>query len=153
MRCAAASVSRITCGRGRRGLGVDAGVEPDDIWVMSMMWSVAERIQYEFCKASTYASPHIEDEAGLVAHALGRPRRLPDDLDVDHADAGDAGDRVLDHGRQLAGGRADWVSIGLALISAVSLIRTNPAPSAAPVPDDRLLLGYYTCRTTPGMWP
>src|SRR4051794_41326299 len=51
-----------------------------------------------------------------------------------------------------SGGSADWVSIGLALISAVSLMRTNPAPSTAPVPDDRLLPAYYTCRTTPGMW-
>src|SRR6184192_4256445 len=104
-RWAAASVSSITCGRGRRGFGVDAGVEPDDIWVMSIMWCVAERIQCRFCKAVAYASPHIEDEAGLVAHAFRRPGRLPDHLNVDHADTGDAGDRVLDHGRQLAGGR------------------------------------------------
>src|SRR6266567_4947450 len=50
-------------------------------------------------------SPHIEDEARLVAHPIRRPRRFPYQIDVDDADAGNAGDRILHHRRQFAGGR------------------------------------------------
>src|SRR5437868_13576401 len=52
------------------------------------------------------ASPHIKDEARLVAHPVRRPSRLPDQIDVDHADAGNAGNRVLHHLRQFPGRRA-----------------------------------------------
>src|SRR5271169_1270187 len=54
---------------------------------------------------SPNTSPHIEDEARLVAHAVRRPCRLPDQIDVDDADTGNAGDRVLHHRRQFAGRR------------------------------------------------
>ena len=43
------------------------------------------------------ASPHIEDEARLVGHPVRRPGRVPNQVDIHDADAGDTGDRVLDH--------------------------------------------------------
>src|ERR1700742_3450601 len=55
---------------------------------------------------STNVSPHIEDEARLVAHPVRRPCRIPHQIDIDHADAGNAGDRVLHHGGELACRRA-----------------------------------------------
>src|SRR5216683_7120756 len=120
MRCAAASVSFMTCGRGRLGaavLGLDAGV--DEACVMSVMWSDpgGKSMPPFFPEnpkplVSCSASPHIEDEARLVAHPVRRPRRLPDQIDTDHADAGNA----------------ECVSILLVLISAVSVMRTIPAP-------------------------
>src|SRR5205823_14913098 len=91
IRCAAASVSFMTCGRGR-GFGLAAGVGVAG--VISVMWSIqkAKSMPAIFlCNAS----PHIKDEARLVAHPVRRPSRLPDQIDVDHADAGNAGNRVL----------------------------------------------------------
>src|SRR4030081_2846815 len=97
----------MTWGRGR-GFGLDAGV--GEAGVMSVIYSVLAADQC--CHfASTIAlnpltlSPHIQDEARLVAHPVRRPSRLPDQIDVDHADAGNAGARVLHHGRQLSRGR------------------------------------------------
>src|SRR5581483_12110559 len=55
--------------------------------------------------SSPHASPHVEHEARLVAHPVRRPRGLPDQVDIDHADTGNAGDRVLDLGRQFTGRR------------------------------------------------
>src|SRR3569833_4484438 len=83
IRCAAASVSFITCGRGRT-LGLAEGV--DVVFVM--------------------VSPHVEDEARLIAHPVRRPCRIPDEIDVYDADTGNAGDRVLNHLRQLSRRRA-----------------------------------------------
>src|SRR5882724_6080469 len=102
MRCAAASVSFMTCGRGR---GLEAG--KGEAGVMSVMWSIpaANQCQSSSRKAVN-ASPHIEDEAGLVGHPIRRPCRFPHQIDIDDADAGYAGDGVLHHGRQFARRRA-----------------------------------------------
>src|SRR5882757_2818888 len=106
IRCAAASVSFITCGRGR-GFGLDTGV--GEAGVMSVMWSIPKANQCRlFSREQANASPHIEDEARLVGHPVRRPRRLPDQIDVDQADAGNAGDRVLHHRRQFPRRRAVW---------------------------------------------
>src|SRR5262245_35617612 len=51
-------------------------------------------------------SPHIEHKAGLVAHPVRRPGRIPYQIHIDDADAGNAGDRILHHGRQFARRRA-----------------------------------------------
>src|SRR5437588_1585436 len=96
MRCAAASVSRMTCGRGR-GFSLDEGV--GDAGVISVIYSF-------LAGTSMRPSPHIEDEARLIAHPVRRPRGFPDQIDVYDADAGHARDRVLDHRRQFAGRRA-----------------------------------------------
>src|SRR5882757_156613 len=101
IRCAAACVSFITCGRGR-GFGFDAGVV--EAGVMSVMWSIQRAKSMPAIFLKTHASPHIEYEACLVRHPVRRPGRIPDQIDIDDADAGDAGDRVLDHLRQLSGG-------------------------------------------------
>src|SRR5215471_13486492 len=105
-RCAAASVSFITCGRGR-AFGLETGV--GDGCVMSLMWSIPSANQCRFIsRLAAYAhdaSPHIQDETRLVAHPLRRPDRFPDDADIDHAHAWNACDRILDHGRQFAGSR------------------------------------------------
>src|SRR3954451_875698 len=85
IRWAAASVSFITCGRGR-GFGLDPGVEG-----FGVMFVIG--------------SPNIEDETGLVAHPVRRPRRVPDEIDVDDAYSGHAGHRVLHTLRQLSCGR------------------------------------------------
>src|SRR5207247_744873 len=114
MRCAAASVSFMTCGRGR-GFGLETGAGAAG--VMSVMWSIPAANQ---CPSSSRkpvkfahdlfgkpvptfpdhanASPHIEDEAGLVGHPIRCPGRVPHQIDVDDSDAGNAGDGVLDHG-------------------------------------------------------
>src|SRR5215468_8509449 len=106
-RCAAASVSFMTCGRGR-AFGLKTGV--GDACLMSLMWSIPTANQCwfisRFAPYAHNASPHIQDEARLVAHPLRRPDRFPDDADIDHAHAWNACDRILHHGRQLASCRA-----------------------------------------------
>src|SRR6478736_4621405 len=94
IRAAAASVSLMTCGRGR-GFGLEAGA--GEAGVMSFIWSVpaANQCRSFSVKIPWNASPHIEDEARLVAHPIRRPGRVPHQVDVDDADPGDAGDRVL----------------------------------------------------------
>src|ERR1700694_3859674 len=105
MRCAAASVSFMTCGRGR-GFALETGV--GEVGVMSVMWSIPRPIQCRRCsceRSCPNASPHIENEARLVRHPVRRPRRIPYQIDVHDADTGNAGDRVLHHLRQFAGRR------------------------------------------------
>src|ERR1051325_10628357 len=88
IRAAAASVSFITCGRGRFGL---AGV----VVVISIIYSVLAGHQSLLPSSHDAASPHIQHETRLVGHAVRRPRRLPHDIDIDLAHAGNAGHRIL----------------------------------------------------------
>src|SRR5689334_418600 len=53
-----------------------------------------------------HASPHVENEASLVRHAVGSPGGVPYQIDIDDTDAGNAGDRILHHLRQLSRRRA-----------------------------------------------
>src|SRR3954454_8625190 len=62
-----------------------------------MRGSYSAKTRFALKPAHDDASPHIEHEARLVGHAVRRPRRLPHDIDVDLADAGDAGHCVLHH--------------------------------------------------------
>src|SRR6185437_6228553 len=55
---------------------------------------------------SPNASPHIEHETGLVAHPIRRPCRLPNQVHIDHANPGNACDRVFDLCRQFTRRRA-----------------------------------------------
>src|SRR4051795_3672596 len=103
IRLAAASVSRITCGRGR-GFGLATGAGELVVLVMASSRR-AMRSALAIQSSCPLMSPHVEDEAGFIAHPVRRPLRLPHDADIDNANAWDAGDCVLHHGRQLAGGR------------------------------------------------
>src|SRR6478672_8344239 len=96
----------MTCGRGRRG-GLAAGM--GEAGVMSVMWfdpgckSMPPILpRNPKTRVSPKLSPHIEDEARLVAHPVRRPGRLPDQVDVNDADTGNAGDGILHHGRQFS---------------------------------------------------
>src|SRR4051794_7464356 len=91
MRAAAASVSRMTCGRGR-GLGLATGAVEFVVLVM-VSSRRAMRSALAIQTSCPLVSPHVEDEAGFVAHPVRRPLRLPDDADIDNANAWNAGDR------------------------------------------------------------
>src|SRR3954465_6436854 len=91
MRSAAASVSLITCGRGR-GLAIS-----DSSVALNVGSSGARR-----------NSPHVEHGAGLVRHPARVPGRIPDDVNLDRADSGDARYRILHHDRQLLRRWAIW---------------------------------------------
>src|SRR3954468_11052711 len=83
-RAAAASVSRITCGRGRGfGLAGAAGGAAEAFDVISVMCSIPWAVQGHQRMLGTKCLPHIEHEAGLVAHPVRRPGRLPDNVDLD----------------------------------------------------------------------
>src|ERR1700730_9345649 len=94
MRSAAASVSRITCGLGRE-LAIADSFFPS-------MWDAIAPSAIQ----PTFDSPHIEHGTGLVRHPALLPGRIPDDRDLDLADAGDARHRVLDHDGQFLRRRA-----------------------------------------------
>src|ERR1700712_4774743 len=93
IRAAAASVSFITCGRGR-GFALAGVVEAG---VISVIYSVLAGHQSRLISRkqlkpkSSNASPHVENKTCLVGHAVGGPGRLPHDIDVDHTYAGNAG--------------------------------------------------------------
>src|SRR5215208_1828592 len=81
MRSAAASVSLITCGR---GLGAISNSS-----VALNVGSLETRCN----------SPHVEHAARLIRHPARVPGRIPDDVDLDVPDAGDARDGILHHDR------------------------------------------------------
>src|SRR5580658_7922390 len=83
MRSAAASVSRITWGLGRE-LAIAGS------FFHSIMWDEMRQAQLPTC-----SSPHIEHGPRLVRHPALLPGRIPDDGDLDLADAGHARHRVL----------------------------------------------------------
>src|SRR5437588_8200585 len=92
MRSAAASVSRITCGRGR---GVAIGFRSFSLCSLDVCYLNVGSIDRQ------RNSPHVEHTTCLVGHAALVPGRIPDDIDFDLADTGHARHRVLDHDRQL----------------------------------------------------
>src|SRR3954454_14853315 len=89
MRSAAASVSLITCGRGR-GLAIS-----DSSVALNVGSSGARR-----------NSPHVEHGTGLVRHPARIPGGIPDDVNLDRTNAGDARHRILHHDRQFLRRRA-----------------------------------------------
>src|SRR6185312_6975798 len=93
IRAAAASVSFMTCGRGR-GFGFAAGVgEAGVMLAMSSFPTANQCLSSSRKTVKSPHSPHIEDETRLVGHAVRRPGRVPYQIHVDDADAGNAGDR------------------------------------------------------------
>src|ERR1700712_222310 len=72
---------------------------------MSAMWSF---LPAKLSPDALTHSPHIQDEARLVGHPVRRPCRIPDQIDIHHANTGNGGDRVFDHLRQFASGRTVW---------------------------------------------
>src|SRR5580704_17184409 len=83
MRSAAASVSRITWGLGR-GLAI----------AVSFCRVPLCGIESRRAQLTTDGSPHIEHRTGLIRHPALLPGRIPDDGDLDLADAGHARHRV-----------------------------------------------------------
>src|SRR6187397_1230890 len=95
MRAAAASVSRITWGLGR-----------GSAMAFILFRRAANPSAYDVVLPTPGAtSPHIEREPRLVAHAARIPRRVPNHVDLDLADAGHAGDGVFHILRQILRGR------------------------------------------------
>src|ERR1700681_1696100 len=100
IRSAAASVSRITWGLGRR-LAICA---PSLVLLCGMKSRQAQLTTR--LSSPALNSPHIEHGTGLVRHPALLPGRIPDDRDLDLADAGHARHGVLDHDGQFLGRRA-----------------------------------------------
>src|SRR5580704_19292012 len=119
MRSAAASVSRITWGLGRR-LAIARYLFFFALSVFTFFsffafvpfarpryvggLGAARNIAQEACRGS--GSPHVERSARLVRHPALIPGRIPHDINLDLAHAGHARHRVLDHDRQFLGRRA-----------------------------------------------
>src|SRR5262245_11426555 len=78
IRAAAASVSRITWGRGR----------------------ACTMISVLFLDSGLL--PHIEGDAGLIRHAAGIPRRIEHQIDLHVLDPRNRADRILDPARHVA---------------------------------------------------
>ena len=87
MRAAAASVSRITWGRGR-AVAIGSPRYP----ILSSCLYVRE--------SNNRGSPHIEHESGLVGHPARIPRRIPHHGDLGFLHARHAGNGVFHHDRQ-----------------------------------------------------
>src|SRR5438105_9566454 len=89
MRVAAVSLSRITCSFGL-AVAIASLFSPS---LTHHMWSRSAH--------SATPSPHVERHARFVGHSALVPRRIPDDVHGNFADAGHARHRILDHRRQL----------------------------------------------------
>src|SRR5258707_2875325 len=107
MRVAAASVSRITWGRGR-GLA---------IFLLSPLAGVKARQTKHLCHKHNNellpgktgsSSPHVEHDPRLVRHPAPLPGRGPHDVHPDRPDARDACDLALGHDRQVLRPPAAW---------------------------------------------
>src|SRR5215208_3725617 len=89
MRAAAASVSRITWGRGR-----------GSAMALSSRGG-GESVPYDVIFPARDATlPHVQRQPRLVAHAARVPGRIPDHVDLDLAHPRHAGDGILHHLRQ-----------------------------------------------------
>src|SRR5688572_19104958 len=100
MRSAAASVSRITWGRGR-------AVAMFQAVLISGESKISETPTLSIWALGSVAatSPHVQRGARLVRHPALLPRRIPHDVDGHWADARDARHRVLHHDGKLLGRR------------------------------------------------
>src|SRR5262245_24399907 len=109
MRSAAASVSRITWGRGR---ALAISLLPSRFFQTVIMSGESQDTRnalpvylgVTLCRRNLLVaptSPHVQRGARLVRHPALIPGRIPHDIHRHRPDAGDARYRVLDHHRQL----------------------------------------------------
>ena len=127
MRSAAASVSRITWGRGRGSAWSPA--VGDSSHVVHLVQSRSNQCRHLLQALEPAHNAHhmLSTRRASSRHPARVPWRIPHHIDLDHADAGHAGDRVLHHGRQLAGRRTirrrqRHVDVDRAIIPDVDLV-------------------------------